>query len=386
MHGLPFGHSVSALPTEAEAANKSCVDVVVPCYNYARYLDNCVRSLLSQRDVEVRVLVIDDASPDDTTAVVERLAAEDRRVSHIRNETNLGLIATANKGVMEWAAADYVVLLSADDALTPGSLARATKLMDARPEVVFTYGMALMMHDDGPELEISDLQDPLFAVVPSELFLRRICEHSNAVPTPCAVMRTSVQRRIGGYNPFFKHTSDLDMWMRAAAVGSIGVVNAVQGIYRWHSSNMSAAYQRRPVGDRAEVLATCQKFLKDHKEEFPEFGQWLKQMERRLGDEAILIASKSFETPGDKTWRDTLEFGMRSRPDYWKSFVWWKFLLKRLVGRSTTTLVQRMEDAMGLRSNPVPSSEHKAWHVHGTQIGWWPDHFRIFSECVPISK
>ena len=346
----------------------STVDVVVPCYNYGRYLKGCVDSVLSQRDVDVRVLIIDDASPDDTPVVAKQLSA-DPRVSYVRNEVNLGLVRTANKGVMEWAIADCVVLLSADDALTPGSLARAARLMDARPDVALTYGMALMMHDDGPQLRTVDLRDAPIAVVPGKDFLRRVCEFENPVPTPCAVMRTSVQRRIGGYNAHFKHTSDIDMWMRAAAVGSIGVVSAIQGFYRWHSSNMSAIYQRRPVGDRAEMLETCEKFYHAHVMEFPQFGSWLSQMERRFGDEAILIASKSYESDNDKVWRDVLEFGKRYRRDFWNSPLWWKFLSKRLIGRRVTALIQHVEDAIGLR---VSTHKNRAWYDHGMQIGWWP--------------
>ncbi len=54
---------------------KSTVDVVVPCSNYARYLRGCVNSVLSQSEVNLRVLVIDDASTDETPPVGEELAA-----------------------------------------------------------------------------------------------------------------------------------------------------------------------------------------------------------------------------------------------------------------------------------------------------------------------
>jgi GT2 family glycosyltransferase len=355
----------------------SSVDVVVPCYNYGRYLKGCVESVLSQRDVYVRVLIIDDASLDDTLVVGKQLAAADRRVSYVRNEVNLGLIPTANKGVMDWAAADYVVLLSADDALAPGSLARAANLMGARPDVVLTYGMALMFHDNGAALKLSDPQDPPFAVIPGEVFLRRICESGNAVPTPSAIIRTSVQHQIGGYNPLFKHTSDVNMWMRAAAAGSIGVVKAVQSLYRWHLSNMSAAYQRRPIGDRAEMLATCQEFLESHGKDFPEFGEWFRQMKRRFGDESILVASKLFEASTDDAWRGILEFGKKCRRDYWKSAVWWKFVLKGLAGQQVTHSIQGLEDRVGLRYKADPSSRRAAWYDHGMQIGWWPEECRI---------
>lgn len=354
----------------------SSVDVVVPCYNYGRYLKGCVQSILSQRDVDVRVLIIDDVSPDNTPAIAEQIIAADSRVSYKRNEVNLGLIGTANKGVMDWARADYVVLLSADDALTPGSLARATTLMDARPDVVLTYGTALMLHDDAAELGVGDPHDPEFAVVPGWLFLRRMFDYGNSVPSPCAVMRTSIQHRIGGYDPQFKHTSDVDMWMRAAAVGSVGAVNAVQGLYRWHAANMSAAYQLRPIGDRAEVLATCERFVKFHADEFPESRDWLKDLRRRFGNEAMLIAGGRTLVPDDNSWRDILKFAKTCRNDYWKSRPWWRYLSARFVGRPAATAARRLRDTMGRKSSSVPNQNSGAWYDHGVQIGWWPEDSR----------
>ncbi len=354
----------------------STVDVVVPCYNYGRYLKGCVESILSQRDVEVRVLIIDDVSPDNTPVVAEEIIAADSRVSYTRNEVNLGLIGTANKGVMDWARADYVALLSADDALTPGSLARATTLMDARPDVVLTYGTALMLHDDSAELAVGDPHDPEFAVVPGWLFLLRMFDYGNAVPSPCAVMRTSIQHRIGGYNPQFKHTSDVDMWMRAATAGSVGVVNAVQGFYRWHVTNMSAAYQLRPIGDRAEVLATCERFVKFYGDEFPDTRVWLKHMKRRFGDEAMLIASECMVLPGNNSWQDILKFAKVCGSEYWTSPSGWRFLSKRFVGRHAATAFRLLQRTIGLKSRSVPVRANEAWYDHGTEIGWWPEDSR----------
>src|SRR5689334_1546671 len=113
----------------------SRVDVIIPCYNYARFLRGCVESALRQTGVDVRCLIIDDCSPDDTRAVGEALCAENPgRVEYRRHEKNQGHIATYNEGI-EWVSGDYVLLLSADDMLIQGALARATRLMDAHPDV-----------------------------------------------------------------------------------------------------------------------------------------------------------------------------------------------------------------------------------------------------------
>ena len=111
------------------------VDVVVPCYNYGRFLESCVRSVLEQSLTNVRVLIIDDASSDDSLAIATKLAEEDRRVSVISHAENWGHILTYNQGI-EWACADYFLLLSADDFLLPGALARAATILDGNPDVV----------------------------------------------------------------------------------------------------------------------------------------------------------------------------------------------------------------------------------------------------------
>ena len=111
----------------------SRVDVFVPCYNYGRYLRQCVDSVLSQSHRNVSVLIIDDASPDQTEEVARELVAQDSRVAYRRHESNRGHIATYMEG-WEWADGDYVLLLSADDLLTPGALERAVAALDAHPE------------------------------------------------------------------------------------------------------------------------------------------------------------------------------------------------------------------------------------------------------------
>src|SRR5689334_17262922 len=89
------GHPVSrSLPT---------VDVVIPCYNYGHFLPGCVNSVLSQLGVDVRILIIDDSSPDDSAAVGQHLATQHEAVTFRRHDTNKGHIATYNEGILDWS-------------------------------------------------------------------------------------------------------------------------------------------------------------------------------------------------------------------------------------------------------------------------------------------
>ena len=125
------------------------VSVVIPCYNYGRYLPDAVASALGQVGVDVDVLIVDDASPDGSAEVAGRLAAGDPRITVVRHEVNRGHIQTYNDG-LDRTTGEFVVLLSADDLLAPGALSRATALMDCNPSVGFVYGLPQAFTDVPP--------------------------------------------------------------------------------------------------------------------------------------------------------------------------------------------------------------------------------------------
>lgn len=117
------------------------MDVVVPCYNYGHFLEPLVESVLAQEGVCVRIVIVDDASPDGSGDVADRIARSSSNVQVVRHAQNRGHITTYNEGL---AVGDstYLLLLSADDMLAPGALKRATTIMDRHASVGLVYGFA----------------------------------------------------------------------------------------------------------------------------------------------------------------------------------------------------------------------------------------------------
>ncbi|MEZ6029905.1 MAG: glycosyltransferase [Hyphomonadaceae bacterium] len=354
----------------------SSVDVVIPCYNYANYLPFSVGSVTSQRDVDVRILIIDDQSPDNTPEVAARLCAADSRVNYLRNERNLGLIGTANAGVMNWASADYVVLLSADDALTPGALARATQVLDANPDMSMAYGQCLLMNDARePELP-ADVIDPTWRAIDSKRFLRRNFEYGNPTPSPSVIVRTAIQHKVGGYDPRFRHTSDMDMWMRCAVHGPVGVIHEPGAFYRLHASNMSGEFNNQAMRDRQEVIDTCEAFVERFGRDFPETRDWLIDLKRRFADEAFWLSGRALEYGNMELLAARLAFAKKHHPAPWLSHAAWRFRLKRLLGGALTRTLKGGPDNT---NSPVDSStveagaEATAYREQRGTVGWWPE-------------
>jgi glycosyltransferase involved in cell wall biosynthesis len=218
----------------------SRVSVVVPSYNYGRYLPACVDSVLAQEGVETEVLVIDDASSDETPEIARRMAARDPRVQFRRHATNQGHIATYNEG-LEWASGEYTVLLSADDLLVPGALGRAVRLLDSHPEVGFVYGIPLFLKAgrSWPRARTSSRRDRWQIQDGHDWIEDRCRQGASCIISPEVVIRTKVQREVGGFRAELPHTGDLEFWLRLAAHAAVGrILDADHAYYRLHNQNM----------------------------------------------------------------------------------------------------------------------------------------------------
>ena len=222
-------------PVEGTAG--ATVSVVIPCHNYAQYVRQAVGSALGQQGVEVEVIVVDDASSDDSLAVVRALAEQDPRVRVIANEQNLGPVGTFNRGLAA-ATGEFLVRLDADDLLTPGSSARAVAVMQQLPDVGLVYGHPL--HFTGDRRPPARMSPDGWLVWSGREWLGSRCrDGTNVITSPEAVMRHSVVDRVGGQRPL-AHTHDMEMWLRMAAHADVAYVEgADQAWHREHPGSLS---------------------------------------------------------------------------------------------------------------------------------------------------
>lgn len=273
----------------------SSVSVVIPCYNYGRFLRDAVSSALDdQPGSDVRVLVIDDASPDGSAEVARAIAASDGRVEVAAHATNLGHLATYNEGLLDWADGDYTVLLSADDRLAPGALRRAAELLDANPGVGFAYGHPVRFRDDaGVPTARTTVHG--WSIWSGHWWLqRRFRDSVSCISSPEVMVRTSLQKRVGGYDLQLPHTGDTEMWLRLAAHGDVGYVRGVdQAFYRVHGNNMTKS--RTPLVDLRQRRLAYETFLVRCADELPDAAQLSDVVHRRLCWEALWSAARAYD-------------------------------------------------------------------------------------------
>lgn len=98
--------------------NSGLISVIIPCYNAESFVEQAVLSIMNQTYRNVEIICLDDASTDKTLSILESLALDDGRVSVYKNERNLGLIETLNKGI-SLCKGEFIARMDADDISLP---------------------------------------------------------------------------------------------------------------------------------------------------------------------------------------------------------------------------------------------------------------------------
>ena len=220
------------------------VSIVVPVWNGERFLRESLDSILAQTYPRLEVIVVDDASTDETPEI---LASYGDRIRILRQPQTRGIYGNANDGIA-LARGDFVGVFHADDVYVPEMVEREVVwLLDhSRSGAVFTS--AVFVDLEGREFgrknlppEVRGNRELDYATVLNTLLARK-----NAfLGCPTALVRADVYRELGGYRDgTFKNTSDLEMWLRIARSHSIGVIEDCLIHYRRGHGSSSERYHR----------------------------------------------------------------------------------------------------------------------------------------------
>ena len=299
------------------------VDVAIPCYQYGRFLRACVMSVLTQGLKDVRILIIDNASTDNSAEVAQQLATEDARIEVVARRRNLGAVASFNEGI-DWASSRYFLVLCADDRLAPGSLARAVSIMDQHPEVGFAYGRGAYYHaHDSMPLIDKPRREAAWRILSGGEFLERACRTAMGQNDGCAtVVRTATQKHVGHYRPALPYSADFEMWLRFARLGPVAVTKSIQGIMGVHDSSVTLVARRaehRAGRDRLTLdlwrdKAAFEVFFAHEGALLPDAARLQRLAERGLAERAYWSALANLLRGQPATSLDLLKFALRRRP------------------------------------------------------------------------
>jgi hypothetical protein len=154
-------------------------------------------------------------------------------------------------------------------------------------------------------------------------------------------VRTTLQKKVGGYPTELPHTGDMMMWLRFAAHGSVGFVLAAQGVYRRHSANMSSGYYANgSLRDLHQRKAALDYFYQTSGDTLPDIRRLRGISFRSLGEMAVHMATMAFNEREVHTSKQLAAFAVEVCPLIRRSPTWLKFSLKRRMGYKAWRVLQ----------------------------------------------
>lgn len=205
------------------------VSVLVPSYNYASQLRRCIDSVLAQRYAHFELVISDDASSDDSDAIIR--SYRDPRLVYERQPRNLGMVPNWRRCV-ELASGEYLLLIGADDYLKPDMLARCAEVLDRDSEIAFCHTAAEFFDESGKIVSTTGAFKRSY-VAPGRQLIEGYLKGRRVVNS-ASVFRRRCFEAVGGWSDDYKNCMDLDLWYRLLLRYKVGYVGEILTGFRSH--------------------------------------------------------------------------------------------------------------------------------------------------------
>jgi glycosyltransferase involved in cell wall biosynthesis len=238
--------------------NSPRVSVLIPTYNYARYLPEAIESVLEQDFQDFELIIVDDCSTDNTREVVKPFCARDPRVRFAVNTTNLGMVNNWNH-CLNQARGEYIKFLFGDDKLWhPQALSKMVGLMERHPSAVLAATARPILDENS---KVVDIWRPLAEGCHNGRKVIETClmqNGKNVVGEPSAVLfrKRDVPR---GFDARYQQLVDVEMWFHLLERGDLAYTREALCAFRCHTLQQTERNTASGLGWEEHAL-----FLSDY--------------------------------------------------------------------------------------------------------------------------
>jgi len=216
------------------------VSVIIPSFNYQRFIEAAIASVLSQTMSDLELLIVDDGSTDRSPTIISQVS--DARVRYKSLERNQGASQAVNIA-LRMATGRFIAICNADDEWQPHKLEHQLAILEAG-RAVAVFSDVVWVDDHGVPLD--GMRAPSFGGVFAQrnrsrwTWIRDLMERGNMLCHPSVLANRDAYNTVGEYDNRLPQLADLDMWIRMLLHYDIFVSSAKLVRFRLHQSNASA--------------------------------------------------------------------------------------------------------------------------------------------------
>ena len=243
------------------------VSVLIPTFNYARYLPEAIESVLEQDLRDFELLISDDCSSDNSAEVIARYAAKDHRIRVQIHPQNLGMVRNWNWCLSE-ARGPYAKFLFGDDRLASRSaLSQLVGLLESNPSAIIASSPRFLIDENSNVIKVRNHLEKPGLHQGTKVIEQCLMRNGNLVGEPSIVLfRTHEARR--GFSEEYHQLVDVEMWFHLLERGDLVYAAEPLGCFRRHQRQQTELNRSQLVGIREGAELAL------HYRSKPYLGKW----------------------------------------------------------------------------------------------------------------
>jgi alpha-1,3-rhamnosyltransferase len=217
------------------------VSVIIPSYNHSAFVTKCVESVCTQEYPNKEIIVIDDGSTDNSLRILEQM----KRIYdfHLIPQKNVGLSATLNRGITEFAGGKYFTICSSDDYWLPGKIAKQVEYLEDHPDIPMVFSKSKIIDFDGNFLE-----DQTFSInrgLKGGMIFKEVILQEFHLPVNY-MFRSEIFDKVGLFDEK-AWAEDFDMNLRISIKYPIGFIDEFLACYRRGQNSNSVSQPKKII-------------------------------------------------------------------------------------------------------------------------------------------
>ncbi len=218
---------------------KPKISLIIGVYNGAGKLRESLDSILSQTFSDFEIVIVNDASTDETATVLSEYAVRDTRIKIIINEKNFGLTKSLNRGIIA-SSGDYIARMDNGDISYPARFEKQVAFLDTHKEYCMVGSFANLTND--ASVVIGVLQYP----ATNEEIVRKLIRHNLFVHSS-VMMRRSILEEVGFYNEAWRYAQDYELFFRMIQKGKVANIAEPLVSYRISEESITKSKNKKQV-------------------------------------------------------------------------------------------------------------------------------------------
>ncbi len=225
------------VPKKSLISKSPTISVIMPAYNAEKYISESIESILNQTHKNFELIIIDDCSKDKSWNIIQKYAKKNKIIHAIKNEKNLGLCLTLNKGI-KYAKGKYIARADNDDWYYPERLEKQYLFLESNPDVGIVGGTMEIMSETG-EVYSRRTYSKTDQEIRKHIFSYSPFSH------PLVMIKKSILNKTGNYNSSFIPADDYELYFRIGKYSKFANLSDTLMKYRVSSASMTSKQTKK---------------------------------------------------------------------------------------------------------------------------------------------